>query len=124
MVFSCSEDEDVHTTLQTMKGSSTREPIEISRPRRDLKSHGLGVTVRRGLRKSTIDDLIDGINRLAFARAAAKNKHPRDELKLRLVRLGPSLSFVVLAQNDVGNANRLTAMAAKNTAERLRGRIN
>jgi len=113
-----------HRENASLAATDIRERIETSQPRSELKSHSLGVTVRRSLRKSTIDDLIDGINRLAFARAAAKNKDPRDELKLGLVRLGLSVSFVVLAQNDAGNANRLTAMAAKNTAERLRGRIN
>src|SRR5215469_7692134 len=80
--------------------------------------------MRRRLRKGAINDLIDGVNRLPFAGAAAQDKDPRDQLKLRLVRLRPSMSFIILTQNDTGNANRLTAVAAKNTAERLRGRIN
>jgi hypothetical protein len=73
-----------------------------------------------GLGKSAIDNLVDGVDRFSFTRAAAQDKYTRDELEMRIIAGVMAVVFAVLAQNDVRDAHRLTAMAAQNTAEMLR----
>jgi len=73
--------------------------------------------VRGSLGKSAIDNLIDGVNGLPLAGTAAKNKYPGYQLESGVVGLRIAMSFIVFTQDDTWNANRLTAMAAKNTAE-------
>jgi len=103
-----------------VEGKRTTPRIEASER---LKRRGLRAAVRRSLRKSAIDNLADGVNGFPLAGTAAKNKNAGDQLESGVVGLGIAMSFLVFTQDDTWNTHRLIAMAAKNTAERLRGRI-
>jgi hypothetical protein len=75
------------------------------------------MAVRRR-RSWAIDDLIDGVNGLFFARAAAKDKDTRDEVKCAaIVAFGTALGGGFLTHNWIGNADGLAAMTAQHSAK-------
>jgi hypothetical protein len=77
----------------------------------------------RGWRTDAVDDLVDGVDRFPFARTAAENEDPRDEVEVIIVSV-MAVIFVVLMQNDFGDTDGLTAVAAMHTAEVLRRQFN
>jgi hypothetical protein len=66
----------------------------------------------------TIDDLIDGVNRLFFAGAATKDKDTRDEIKCAtVVAYGTALRGGFLTHNRIGNADGSATMMTEDSAK-------
>ncbi len=67
-----------------------------------------------------VDDLIDGVDGLAFARAAADVEDPGDQMVVNVAGIGEGLEFGFLLHDEGGNSNGLGTMTAKNGAELIR----
>jgi|HubBroStandDraft_1064217.scaffolds.fasta_scaffold582179_2 hypothetical protein len=66
----------------------------------------------RSLRESTIDNLVDCVDRFPFAGTAAKNENAGDQLKVDVPTDGMIVILAVLAQNYFGDTNGLATVAA------------
>jgi hypothetical protein len=75
---------------------------------------------RRCLCECAIDNLIDRVDRFPFTGTATKNENTRDELELRIIACVMAVIFAVFAQNDIGDADGLTAVTAQDPAKLLR----
>jgi hypothetical protein len=67
---------------------------------------------RWSLRERTIDNLVDSVDRFPLARTATKNENAGDEVELRVIPIVMTVILAVLAQNNVRDAHRLSAMTA------------
>ena len=64
-----------------------------------------------------VDDLVDGIDRLAFAGAAAHVEDPGNQMVVHVAGIGEPLEFEFLSADEAWNANGLAAVAADDGAE-------
>jgi hypothetical protein len=68
-----------------------------------------------------VHDLIDGVDRLAFAGAAADVEDAGNQMVVHVSGIGEPLKFEFLPGNEAGNANGLATVAADDGAEFFRG---
>jgi len=72
-----------------------------------------------------IDNLVDSVDRFSFTGTATQNENAGDQLEMGVAAVGMfPVILTVLAQNDFGNANGLTTVAAQDTAEIFRRRFD
>jgi hypothetical protein len=64
--------------------------------------------------------LIDGVDRLALARAATHIEDPGNQMVVHVSGIGESLELDFLSGDEAGNANRLATVAADYGAEFFR----
>jgi hypothetical protein len=65
----------------------------------------------------TIDNLANGVNRFPLTSAAAKDEDARDEMKMIVVGVVVAFRLIVFPEHDAGNADWLSAVAAKNSSK-------
>ncbi|HEY2457184.1 MAG TPA: hypothetical protein VGI13_07795 [Candidatus Acidoferrum sp.] len=73
--------------------------------------------------EGAIYDLIDGVDRFPFARAAAQHEYARNKMEMSVAWIVLAVNLVLFLADDAGDAHRLAAMAAEYTAEMLADRF-
>jgi hypothetical protein len=70
-----------------------------------------------GGRKGAIYDLIDGVNRFSFTRAATQNKNTGYQLEAGVSGILLTLRFTILPKNNAGDTHGFPTMPAKDSSK-------